>query len=262
MTKDEIIEMARQAGFVDYELDDGTTNSFDKRYEVFAKLVAEKAIKEALAQPDQEPVAWEQFYPDIGKPQIEQPKVRTGDCLLVGVCASEGHKIQKAQPEQDSTYTYASSLATAIWQKHYMKESPKFALLDTTEGVLTQIDNMTCGLVREKPAQPEQEPVAWMDEYGDVLSASVVSGKGLRNIPLYTTPPQRTERPVDCERCNRLEEQAYDLVGKLRVANIKLSMQPQRTWVDLTEAEIDEICLGDEAKVRTALKLIKEKNNG
>ena len=35
---------------------------------------------------------------------------------------------------------------------------------------------------------------------------------------------------------------------------------PQRTWVDLTEAEIDEICLGDEAKVRTALKLIKEKN--
>ena len=24
---------------------------------------------------------------------IEQPKVRTGDCLLVGVCASEGHKI-------------------------------------------------------------------------------------------------------------------------------------------------------------------------
>ena len=39
-------------------------------------------------------------------------------------------------------------------------------------------------------AQPEQEPVAWMDKDGDVLSASVVSGKGLRNIPLYTNPPQ------------------------------------------------------------------------
>ena len=38
--------------------------------------------------------------------------------------------------------------------------------------------------------KPEQEPVAWMDEYGDVLSASVVDGSGLRNIPLYTTPPQ------------------------------------------------------------------------
>ena len=36
-----------------------------------------------------------------------------------------------AQPEKDNTYAYASSLATAIWQKHYIKESPKFALLDT-----------------------------------------------------------------------------------------------------------------------------------
>ena len=44
----------------------------------------------------------------------------------------------------------------------------------------------------EKKEQPEQEPVAWMDECGDVLSASVVDGSGLRNIPLYTTPPQRT----------------------------------------------------------------------
>ena len=75
MTQEEIIEMARQAGFVDYELDDGTTNAFDKRYEAFAKLVAEKAIKEALAQPEQEPVAWKQFSPDIGKPKfVAQPE--------------------------------------------------------------------------------------------------------------------------------------------------------------------------------------------
>jgi len=49
MTKEEIIEMAKQAGFVDYELDDGTTNAFDKRYEAFAKLVAEKE-REACAE--------------------------------------------------------------------------------------------------------------------------------------------------------------------------------------------------------------------
>jgi hypothetical protein len=42
MTKEEIIELARQAGFVDYELDDGTTNAFDVRYEAFAKLVVAK----------------------------------------------------------------------------------------------------------------------------------------------------------------------------------------------------------------------------
>ena len=38
----------------------------------------------------------------------------------------------------------------------------------------------------------------------------------------------------------RLEEQAYDLVGELRVANIKLSMRLPRTWVGLTDEEIWE----------------------
>jgi hypothetical protein len=54
MTQDEIIEMAFAAGFVEYEIDDGTTNAFDKRYESFAKLVAAKAIAELESQ---EPVA-------------------------------------------------------------------------------------------------------------------------------------------------------------------------------------------------------------
>ena len=49
MTREEIIEMARQAGFLDYELDDGTTHAFDKRYEAFAKLVADKE-REACAK--------------------------------------------------------------------------------------------------------------------------------------------------------------------------------------------------------------------
>ena len=39
----------------------------------------------------------------------------------------------------------------------------------------------------------------------------------------------------------RLEEQAYDLLGQLRVANIKLSMRPQRTWVGLTYEEETEL---------------------
>ena len=49
MTEEELIDMARKSGFVDYELDDGTTNAFDKRYEAFAKLVAE-AEREACAK--------------------------------------------------------------------------------------------------------------------------------------------------------------------------------------------------------------------
>ena len=50
MTKEEIIEMARQAGFLDYELDDGTTDAFDKRYETFAKLVAENEREQIYAE--------------------------------------------------------------------------------------------------------------------------------------------------------------------------------------------------------------------
>jgi len=41
MTNDDVIRMAQEAGFVEYELDDGTTNAFDVRYEAFADLVAE-----------------------------------------------------------------------------------------------------------------------------------------------------------------------------------------------------------------------------
>ena len=43
--------------------------------------------------------------------------------------------------------------------------------------------------------------------------------------------------PLACERCKQLEEQAYDLLGQLKVANIKLAYThpPKRTWVGLTE---------------------------
>ena len=49
MNREDIIRMAREAGFVDYELDDGTTESFDKRYERFAALVA-SAERESLRE--------------------------------------------------------------------------------------------------------------------------------------------------------------------------------------------------------------------
>jgi hypothetical protein len=99
--------------------------------------------------------------------------------------------------EQDYTYGYASRLAIAIWQKHYMKDAPKWKPLDTTEGVLTQIDNMTCGLVKEKPAQPEQEPVAWFHPHkgfywAKPTSISAPTIADVEPLPLYTHPPKET----------------------------------------------------------------------
>ena len=125
-----------------------------------------------------------------------------------------------AQPEQDSTYTYASSLATTIWQKHYIKESPKFALLDTTEGVLTQIDNMTCGLVREKSAQPEQEPVGQLLEDAFGRGQVMWFNKPKDELMLYTTPQSEKYPQIAINP---------EIVGYVA---------PQRTWVGLTDEEI------------------------
>ena len=156
-----------------------------------------------------------------------------------------------AQPEQDNTYTYASSLATTIWQKHYMKESPKFALLDTTEGVLTQIDNMTCGLVREKPAQPEQEPVAWRtfdgeggydyrsyednESYADDWDKRNPNHKGWVD-KLYTQSQRTEQEPVAFEEWLANQHGDPEEVGflqALRIAYISgqdsITTPPQRT---------------------------------
>ena len=64
-----VMELALEA--LEFVNQTGDTQTFDMCY-------ADKAItaiKEALAQ-EQEPVAWEQFYPDIGKPQIEFAPVK------------------------------------------------------------------------------------------------------------------------------------------------------------------------------------------
>jgi len=58
-----------------------------------------------------------------------------------------------AKPEQEA-YGYAKRLAEFIWEKHYKKESPDWTPLPDVLGVLTQIDNMTCGLEKSKPEMP------------------------------------------------------------------------------------------------------------
>jgi hypothetical protein len=150
-----------------------------------------------------------------------------------------------AQPEQDNTYVYASSLATVIWQKHYMKDAPKWKPLNTTEGVLIQIDNMTCGLVKEKKAQPEQAPVATAfdvtieDEalkiLDDMVSPSVddecnpirlLVGEGHSGYGVYIASADYPD------------EGANFLVPTPKLYTSP-SPPPQRTWVDLTEEQIE-----------------------
>lgn len=116
--------------------------------------------------------------------------------------------------EQDHTYGYASRLAVAIWQEHYMKDAPKWKPLDTTEGVLTQIDNMTCGLVKEKPIQPEQEPVAWISPSGALYRTRyhAVANAEQSLTPLYLHPPQRIEQEPEVDLRTRWPMNGWILV--------------------------------------------------
>ena len=65
MTKDEALRLAWHA------LEDiGDEWGFTSQRTVPKRKEAITAIKEALEQPEQEPVAWEQFYPEMGKPKL------------------------------------------------------------------------------------------------------------------------------------------------------------------------------------------------
>ena len=51
--------------------------------------------------------------------------------------------------------------------------------------------------------------------------------------------PEQEQEPVACKECH-LKDLVYDLLGELKVANLKLSVRAQRTWVGLTDEEIAE----------------------
>ena len=89
-------------------------------------------------------------------------------------------------------------------------------LYNGLELALSIVENRECRYKQRPKSQPEQEPVAWMDEDGDVLSASVVSGKGLRNIPLYTTPPQRTWVNLTAEEIEDIRMEYHVADGVVR----------------------------------------------
>jgi hypothetical protein len=92
-------------------------------YELSVKAIT--AIKEALAQPEHgwtperiAGMARLKEAQDKKLAQPEQPKVRTGNCLRVGVCASEGHKIapQRKPLTDEEILTYRHMIDwTAEW---------------------------------------------------------------------------------------------------------------------------------------------------
>ena len=95
------------------------------------------------------------------------------------------------------------------------------ALLDIPFDSRSPMQREAIAAAREALAQPEQEPVAWMSDQDVGFKKSEFGATA--TAPLYTTPPKRT-------------------------------------WVGLTDAERDEICLGDESIARAIEAKLKEKN--
>ena len=77
-----------------------------------------------------------------------------------GNCCYEATELLRTlltQPApQPDAYGYASRLAVAIWEQHYKDVAPQWKPLDDLMGVLTQIDNMTTGLMRKPISTPRQ----------------------------------------------------------------------------------------------------------
>ena len=145
-------------------------------------------------------------------------------------------KKKAAQAKLDSMEREALKLALEALEELNNTSSywwpPIYWWHEVDEATVAKIDSAITA-IKETLAQPEQEPVAWMKASDTEWSMSFFEEDGY--VPLYTTPT------------------------------------PQRTWVDLTDAEIDaeanSILTSDPVQwwrrlARAVLAKSKEKNNG
>jgi len=143
------------------------TGTMDEGKVVIGGIVSDaiEALKKELAKPEQVIVP----FPSFMRKRVEQAidnsinpkgmsthdskaKVLISDLKLMLLIADLAAQ-QLAKPEQEA-YGYAKRLAKFIWEKHYKEESPNWTPLQDVLGVLTQIDNMFCGLEKTKHEMP------------------------------------------------------------------------------------------------------------
>jgi hypothetical protein len=157
---------------------------------------AADALRLAIEQAErQEPVAWEDVLGAIARGWTHPENARKPmDVELAVAIAKEIQDMYAALPQHDFAYQQAVSLAKAIFKKHFAHEEHYasgrivWKPLDTTAGVISQIDNMTCRLVappqqcprcgKTDPAEvhtctPKQEPVASLLEQNTMLDAKL-----------------------------------------------------------------------------------------
>jgi len=166
MTKDEVLRLALEAL---EECEIPWPNTRDVKV-----TEAITAIKAALKAKD-EPVAWEQFYPDIGKNQF---------AYLPPSPFSISGKPQSSQQEANEF-------------------NPDW---DTQAVLVEEIQRMA---KRIEELEAKDEPVAWLHKETGLLRKETISSKGAdwdenHWKPLYTTPSQRTWVALTKDELNKL----------------------------------------------------------
>ena len=127
--------------------------------------------------------------------------------------------------------------------------------------------NEAIAALKERLAQPEQEPVAWAMDYDieSVLSGFSTSLMGTamriesafpkhRVKLLYTTPPQRTEQEPD-DIASIIA--CRDMLDAQPVPEFDRVIWPERTWVGLTDD--DDIDWEEGGNLKDLVKAIEAK---
>lgn len=104
------------------------------------------------------------------------PRVREG-------CA-EWVKSEHVPANEAGALRYAQRLATSLWQQHWRDSAPQWKVLDDMLGVLTQIDNMVCGLQPAPARQPEPLVLTSAEFSIDTVREAVEQGLWAADVKL------------------------------------------------------------------------------
>jgi len=169
-------------------------------------------------------------------------------------------------PKKDQNHDWAKCPPVARWDKAItaIKEALAQPEQSSTVGYAKKIESLIAerdALKAKLAEQPEQEPVAWGVDWGragDIPCVSIIKripNGGIEVMAVeyapysYTTPPQ--------------QEPVIDKSTAKRIATA-LGWTPPRTWIGLTDEEIDYLIhlayTGDEEFVQTIEAKLKEKN--
>lgn len=115
--------------------------------------------------------------------------------------------IEKLQAENAAAHREATTLAMALWKRHYRAESPNFGLCDSVAGIISQIDNMTAGMsndlatLRQRVAELEKDAARLNFLIREELQVYEINGhyevREVTESSPITSPRQQARTAID-----------------------------------------------------------------